>query len=75
LGGSEGEKTLSGMIIKEYTVAVCSDADHTLRMSAFGGKADIIYGVPKGPLLATSGHLVIKKLRREPSSLGGGMEI
>ena len=45
------------------------------KRSALGGKADIIQGVPNCPLIAISGHLVIEKLRREPSSLGGGMEI
>ena len=55
LGGGE-ESTLSGIIIKEYTVAVCSDLDHTLRMSAFGGKADAFQGAAECPLIAKSGH-------------------
>ena len=35
-------------------------------MSAFGGKADIIQGVPKGPLLAISGHYDDGGLHRSP---------
>ena len=35
----------------------------------------MIHPSGKSQLIAISGHLVIEKLRREPSSLGGGMEI
>ncbi len=34
----------------------------TLRTSAFGGKADIIKGVGKSPLIARSGHVVGNEL-------------
>ena len=58
LGGEAGEeRTLSGMITKAYAAEFFSDLDHTLRMSAFGGRTDIFGCGSKSPLIAKNGSL------------------